>query len=147
MRKIFFYSLLITGLLISGNSFGQCKARDIMKGCKNDLKPFKYDAFVSNDINYTETAQLIEVEFGAMSGNEYRLVFCTSQLPIPVKITIYDKPKTNKKRKILYFDENSKDGFLCAFTPPKTGNYYIEYSVPAAKDKTKGCVVMIIGIK
>lgn len=125
----------------------QCKARQIMKICKDDLKPYKYDAFASTEIAYKAEAQTVEVEFTAVSGSQYKLVFCTSELPIPVKITIYDKPKNNKKRKILYFDENSKDGFLCAFAPPKTGNYYIEYSVPASKDAQKGCVVMIIGIK
>lgn len=142
-----FLLLLFFSAAVTGIGHAQCKARQIMKTCKEDLKPFKYDAFASTEITYKQEAQNLEVEFTAVSGNEYKLVFCTSELPIPVKITIYDKPKYNKKRKILYYDENSKDGFLCAFTPPKTGNYYIEYTVPSSKGNEKGCVVMIVGIK
>ena len=145
MKKIFF--LLLCSFFVASLSYGQCKARAIVKFCKADLKPFKYDAYAMNEIEYKSEKQIVPVEFTALQGNEYKLVFCTSELPLAVGITIYDKPKYNKKRKILYFDENSKDGFLCAFKPEKTGTFYIEYSVPASKDPKKGCVVMLIGLK
>jgi hypothetical protein len=153
MKKILTLTLFFSGIIfpaIISPVRAQCKAKAIVKKCKGDLSPFMYDAFVLTEIYYKPEKQIVEVEFTAMSGEDYKLVFCTSELHKPIGISIYDKPKTNKKRKVLYFDENSKDGYLCTFKPEKTGTYYIEYAVPSdvtiGKPKS-GCVVMLIGLK
>jgi hypothetical protein len=140
---------LLCSIIFISFAEAQCKAKSIVKVCKKDLAPFNYDSYAVNEINFTADKQIMEVEFATFAGNEYRLVFCTSECPHPLGITIYDKPKTNKKRKPLYFDESSKDGFLCNFTPEKSGTYYIEYSIPGIKvgEQNSGCVVMLIGIK
>jgi hypothetical protein len=147
------YSALLLTLLALAMALGQvnaqCKSKDIVKKWKGDLSPFEYDSFVIDDFQYKSEKQLLDMEFTALSGLEYKLVFCTSNLPQPVGITIYDKPKTDKKRKPIYFDESSKDGFLCSFRAERTGTFYIEYEVPVGDQKnlaTKNCVLMLIGI-
>ena len=113
------------------------------------MSPFEYDSFVTNEFQYQSKKQIIDMEFTALSGLEYKLIFCTSNIPQPLGITIYDKPKSNPKRKIIHYDESSKDGYLCNFKAYKTGTFYIEYEVPVADAKNlnaKGCVLMLIGI-
>jgi hypothetical protein len=45
--------------------------------------------------------------------------------------------------------DNSKgiDSDFWSFEPPKTGNYYIEYTIPKSMNgkEKKGCVVMLVG--
>ena len=131
------------------NAHSQCKAKELAKKWKADMPPYEYDSFVTDDFQYKNEKQVIDMEFTALAGLDYKLIFCTSMLPQPVGITIYNKPKTDPKRKIIYFDESGKDGFLCNFRCDKTGTYYIEYEVPVADQKNmnaKGCVLMLIGI-
>ena len=150
--KLFFKIIFIVFLSVCGlNANAQCKAKTLVKQFKSELKPFEYDSYAINDITFKKEKQIVEVIFTAYAGLDYRMVFCTSSLATPIGITIYDKPKTNKKRKPIYFTESGKDGYLCTFTPKTTGSYYIEYEVPASSttvaEGSKGCILMLIGIK
>ena len=144
--------LLTSALSVFGTGLqAQCKAKPLVKQFKADLAPFDYDSYTINEIVFKKEKQVVEVEFSAFAGLEYKLVFCTSFTSAVIGITIYDKPKTNKKRKPIYFTESGKDGYLCTFTPEKTGTFYIEYEIPLANEKiaegSKGCVLMLIGIR
>jgi hypothetical protein len=147
MKKVF--SLLFLALIGAGTLQAQCKAKELMKRWKGDLSPYQYDSYLVDDFEYTNEKQVMDMEFTALAGLDYKLVFCTNSLPQPIGITIYDKPKTYPKRKPIYFDESSKDGYLCTFRADHTGTYYIEYEIPVANQlsmKAKGCVLMLIGI-
>jgi hypothetical protein len=147
MKKFLTLSLLLFAAFTAADA--QCKAKELVKKWKGDLSPFGYDSFIVDDFQYSKEKQVLDMEFTALSGLDYKLIFCTNNIPQPLGITIYDKPKTDKKRKIIYFDESSKDGFLCSFRAEKTGTYYIEYEVPIGNQmtmNTKGCVLMLIGI-
>jgi hypothetical protein len=147
MKKILTALLLLVSAL--GTLNAQCKAKELVKKWKGDLSPYGYDSFIVDDFQYKNEKQVLDMEFTCMGGLDYKLIFCTNNLPQPLGITIYDKPRTDKKRKIVYFDESSKDGFLCSFRADKTGTYYIEYEVPVANQMSlnaKGCVLMLIGI-
>jgi hypothetical protein len=147
MKKLIpLFLFLLTG---AAAVTAQCKAKELVKKWKGDLSPYQYDSFIVDDFQYKNEKQTLDMEFTALSGLDYKLIFCTNNIPQPLGITIYDKPKTDRKRKIVYFDESSKDGFLCSFRADKTGTYYIEYEVPVANQmtlNTKGCVLMMIGI-
>ncbi len=129
----------------------QCRPKPIIKQCKSSIAPYKYDSYAVTEISYGEKSQKFNVEFSAFMGYNYKIVFCTQNLPESIGIKIWDKPKQNKKRKLVYFDDSNKDSYLCQFEPDQTGTYYIDYEVPAATKATgkdpKGCVVMLIGIK
>jgi hypothetical protein len=147
-RIINFVLFVIIGLQFAS---AQCKAKELVKNWKKELLPYYYDSYIIDEFQYKYEKQTIEIEFTCLEGLDYKLVFCTSKLPVPVSITIYDKPKTVAKRKIIYFDDSGKEGFLCSFTPPKTGSYFIEYDIPSGANssqllKTSGCVMLLIGI-
>ena len=146
-----YIKLLLSVFLLTAFSLaqGQCKAKDLVKKWKGDMSPFEYDSFVTDEFTYKTQKQTIEMEFTALAGLDYKLIFCTSNIPQPLGITIFDKPKTVKKRNIIHYDESSKDGYLCNFRAEKTGTYYIEYEVPVGEMRNmnvKGCVLMLIGI-
>jgi hypothetical protein len=134
-------------LSFSMGSKGACKAKQIAKSCKKNILPFKYDSYAVNDITFSDKPQNIEVEFSAFSGQKYKLVFCTSGFTEEVQLNIYDKPAKNKKRNKVYDNDKGIDNLFWSFEPPKSGTYYITYSVPPAKDgkPSSGCIVMMVG--
>ena len=136
-------------LMGSINIFSQCKVRPIVKKSKKTMAPYYYDSYAISEIEFGAKAKKVSVDFAAFKGEQYKLIFCKTDLPQPINITIYDKPKSNKNRKILYFDESGKDDYLCNFEAIKTGTYYIEYEIPPSMDpkqEKKGCIVMLIGV-
>jgi hypothetical protein len=155
MKKILFSFpkelLLGAGLwlLASGLFAQQCKVKPIVKTCMSSLDPYQYDAYVVKDIIYAAKTKKESIEFAVYSGEDYKLVFCKTELPQDVGITIYDGNPSSKKSKIVYMDESGKkDKFVCNFHPTSTGSFFIQYEIPAstAPDQ-KGCFVVLIGIK
>jgi hypothetical protein len=146
-NKIQLLSVLFLITVFSDLSFSQCKVKTIVNGCKPNLKPFNYDSYAITDIEFTDKAQKIEVQFTAFANQKYKLVFCSSGFEEMVKVNIYDKSNRVKNRNKVYDNENGIDNLFWSFQPPKTGDYFIEYEVPAALDaKTKaGCIILIIG--
>ena len=136
-------------LIASGLFAQQCKVKPIVKTCMSSLTPYQYDAYAVKEIQYAAKTKKESIEFSVYSGEDYKLVFCKTELPQEVGITIYDGNPTNKKSQIVYMDESGKkDKFVCNFHPTKTGNYFIEYDIPAATSPDqKGCFVVLIGIK
>lgn len=148
MRK---FLLLIILFCISYNNvvIGQCDSKKIAKACKPNMKPFKYDAYAENILKFDSKAKKVEVQFTAYEGQDYKLVFCSSGFEEEVKLNIYDKSKAVKSRSKVYDNDQGIDNNFWAFTPTKTGTYYIEYDVPPSKSGTphEGCVVLLIGFK
>lgn len=157
MNKIYFLSskpgiisILFIGMLIfSTQSMAQCNAKAIMKACKGNVqKPYKYDSYVISELKFDKKPKIVEVVFTAFEGQKYKLIFCTNNFEEPVKLNIYNKSKAIKQgRKKLYDNEQGIDNNFWTFEPPKSGNYYIDYEVPASSDgKPKtGCVILLIG--
>jgi hypothetical protein len=155
MKKIFLTSpkRLFFGvglcLLTSGLFAQQCKVKPIVKANMTSLSPYQYDAYAVKEIQYAAKTKKESIEFSVYSGEDYKLVFCKTELPQDVGITIFDGNPTNKKSTIVYMDESGKkDQFVCNFHPTKTGNYFIQYEIPASTaPNQKGCFVVLIGIK
>lgn len=148
MKKINLLTILVL-FLATFNITAQCKARQIVKECKPSIAPYQYDSYALNEINFDASkGHVIEVEFTAFAGQQYKLVFCTSGFSEEVKLNIYDKNQRTKKRNKIYANENGIDKHW-SFEPTKAGTYYIDYEIPKSLDgKTKvGCMVMLIGYK
>ena len=148
MTKNFIFTVLAGTTLIFNLSAQQCKVKPIVKNCMSSLDPYQYDAYAVQEIVFGPKTKKESIEFAVYSGEEYKLVFGKTVLPLEVGITIYDgNPKT--KGKIVFIDESGKkDNYVCNFQPTKTGTYYIEYEIPAATaPNQKGCLVVLIGIK
>ena len=60
------------------------------------LAPYQYDAYAVQEITYGAKAKKESLEFAVFSGEDYKLVFCKTELPQEVGITIYDD---NPKKK------------------------------------------------
>ena len=147
MKRIFFLMAVLFALPFSLDA--QCKAKQIAKDCKVNLKPFKYDGYATSELVFDDKKKTVEVEFTAFAGQDYKLIFCTSGFDEEVQVNIYDKRKTVKNRTKVYDSSEGIDNLFWSFAPKKSGTYYIEYEVPPSKDNTvkKGCVVLLIGFK
>jgi len=146
-KVIFFTAGLFLGA--PGLFAQQCKVKPIVKTCMPSLEPYQYDAYVVKEVAYAAKTKKEFIEFSVYSGEDYKLVFCKTELPQEVGITIYDGNPNSKTRKIVYMDESGKkDQYVCNFHPTKTGSYFIEYEIPASTaPNQKGCFVVLIGIK
>ncbi len=125
----------------------QCKDRKIEKACKPMMKPFSVDGYGSNALPFDSLAKTVHVDFTAFPGEKYKLVFCASGFQEEVKIEIYDKSDRIKTRTKVFEKVVGGTEQNAMFEPKKSGNYYIEYKVPAV-DKAAAkneCIVLLIG--
>ena len=142
--------IMIGAFICTGHSsFAQCKAKQIMKGCKPNIQPpYKYDSYVISDFVFGDKEKKVEVMFTAFQGMKYKLVFCTSGFEEPLQLNIYDKSnKVKKGRNKLYANEQGIDNNFWTFEPSKSGNYFIEYTVPVSLKpgvERQGCAIMLI---
>jgi len=149
--KLLSISIIIVGLLVAGGNdfFGQCKAKQIMKGCKPNVpKPYKYDSYVVTELKFDNKEKQEEIMFTAFQGNKYKLIFCSSGFDEPVKVNVYNKSNHVKKGRTKYYDNSQGiDNNFWSFEPKKAGNYYIDYEIPKSNDGTikSGCIVLLIG--
>ncbi len=143
--SILFFSMLIFS---THQTTAQCSAKAIMKACKpNVVAPYKYDSYVISELKFDKKPKLVEVTFTAFEGQKYKLVFCSSGFEEEVKLDIYNKSKATKNgRKKLYDNSQGIDNNFWTFEPPKSGNYFIDYTIPPSKDGTvkTGCVVLLV---
>lgn len=146
LTKIVF--ALVALVCINFNTFSQCKAKQISKDCRANIKkPYKYDSYAVNEFTFDTKAKEIEVQFTAFQGQKYKIVFCSSGFDEKVSMDVFDKSKRIKNnRHKLYDSSQGIDSDFWTFEPPKSGNYFIVYNIPPSidgKPKT-GCVVMLI---
>ena len=152
MKNFFKIILIVLLLPLTGaglnNIYAQCQSKTIIKESKKKLNPYKYSGAAIKEIIIDEKTKIMEVEFTAYSDQEYKLVFCPSDnLTEDIRINIFDKRKNIKMRNIVY-TTSSKNATPVTFEPQKSGNYFIEYNVPAiaqAGSKKEGCMVLMIG--
>lgn len=144
---LFVFAALLFMVQLQANAQHEIKA--IVKKNMAALKPYEYDAYAMKVFNYGPKEQSVVIEFSVFSEEEYKLVFCKTSLPQEIEINIYDKNPKSKDRKLIYFDDSGKkDQYTCEFKPTITGQYYIEYKVPAATAPgQKGTMIVLIGIK
>ncbi|MBI2269853.1 MAG: hypothetical protein HYU69_05780 [Bacteroidetes bacterium] len=130
-------------------TFAQCPARHIVKKNRASIAPYQYDSYALKEITFDPlNPQVVEIEFTAFAGQQYKLVFSTSDFEEDIKLNIYDKNMRSKKRTRVY---DSKNGIekRWTFEPTKAGTYYIDYEIPpsASGKKKNACTVMLIGFK
>jgi len=95
--------LIIFIIAFSSIANAQCKSGKIMvKASKAEMKPYNMDAYVDNELIYGKQPKTIETPFTAYSGESYKLIFASDNVPQGISIGIYDKNKRAKTRKELY---------------------------------------------
>jgi len=138
-------------MFITASAFAQapCKAKQIASGCKANIKkPFRYDSYAVNEFTFDAKQHEVEVQFTAFQGQKYKVVFCSSGFDEAITMNIFDKSNKIKNNRHKLFDNSAGiDSDFWSFEPAKSGNYFIEYEIPKAKDGKvhKGCIVMLVG--
>jgi hypothetical protein len=153
MKKVF-YIVLASAVFALGfttiQTADNCDKKALTASCKKKLEPYKYDSQKYTKINYTKKAQQLEVEVPVFIGEKYRLVFNTSALPKPIRVSVYTKDKESKKREPIYTNKDVKPGENeLVFDAPRARKMYVDYDVPADSSgaKNSGCVVFMVGYK
>ena len=153
MKKVIYIGLV--GLIFA---FGfttiqtadNCDKKALSASCKKKLEPYKYDSQKFTRINFAAKPQQLEVEIPVFVGEKYRLVFNTSGMPKPIKISVYTKDKDSGKRDAIYDNKNSKaEETEFVFDAPRVRKMFVDYDVPldSANTKASGCVVFMVGYK
>ena len=78
---------------------------------------------------------------------KYRLAFNLDALKKGVEITIYNKDKDSKNRKLLYSNKDKfEKEFTCDFA--RMRHIFIDYNIPAGTNGEEiGCAVFVLGYK
>ena len=120
MKKYIYTFLLVTlvvnvAILQKGKSNAEVdpyqafkqELAEYKKASRIALKPYRYDGIKTTYFSYKSFDYVKEVEVGTIQKAEYRLSFNANGIHYDkIKIRIYDKPKENKGRVLLW----EKDG-------------------------------------
>ena len=152
MNKIGIYIALVLVLVISAaaKKKSDCDVRILKSELLKELRPdFKYDSSTINKFSLNSEEQVKEVKIILFSGEKYKMLFNTAALPSNFKIEIYDKPRTDKKRKLLFSAKDSEEleDHIYSFEPKKPQTMYINYILPASEETVYGCSVLLMGYK
>lgn len=149
--------LAVIAFLFSFQSMAQsssyCPKSDAVIKCRKALVPYKYTNMVVNRIVFKRSNYIKEISIPMYYDARYRLVFNTELLPKDIKIKIYDKPLTERKRKELGSFESSEKQFNFEPDLEEHGGLYelyVNFLIPAyiADDGSsflKGCVILMTG--
>lgn len=97
------FALLFSVFAFEGDT--PCDAKALKDKAKKQLEPFTYDMSKLTHITYKAKAWLKEIEVPLFIGEKYRLVFNTELLPKPIVISVYNRDKDSKKRKLLFYHQ------------------------------------------
>lgn len=153
-NKLFAHILLPAALLLSLNfsSTAQttnsnfCNIRALADSCKNLLKPFHYSGQNAIHVALKSEPQTKEIIFPAFSGEKYRIIINTIDMPKGTEVDVYDQDAHHRKRQSLY---STKSGGISNFdTDSKSGKLFITYTIPAATATVfSGCSAIVIGFE
>lgn len=149
--KSFLYLIIITTLL-SFQSANNCDPKKLKDEVKNELGEYNYDISKLTRFTYKNKPHVKEAEIELYYGEKYRLIFNTSEVPVPIVISLYNKDKDHKNRKLLYTSKNeSPDKKVFVFEYTHARRIFIDYEIPADTTKSgnilSGCVMFVMGYK
>jgi hypothetical protein len=156
MNKILFNNLLkltsVFALLFSVFAFqgdAPCDGKALKEKAKKQLEPYTYDMSKLTHITYKPQPWLKEIELPLFIGEKYRLVFNTELLPKQIVISIYNRNKDSKKRKLLFTTKDAAaDKKEFAFDLTMASKAFIDYEIPSGDSTAPGgCLVFMMGYK
>ncbi len=133
------------------NFVNACENRDELRDAtKEQLQPYKYCNSKTTILTFRKYPQRHQVVVPIFYEEEHLLVFNTEGLEQDVIIKVYDKPVTNKKRKLIFEGTRGEKITLLELPKDFKGNkLFIDYIIPAYDGEegttSKGCVVFMMG--
>ena len=156
MNKILFNNLvksasvfLLFFLVCAFQSDTPCDVKTLKEKAKKQLEPYTYDMSKLTHITYKAKPWLKEIEVTLFIGEKYRLVFNTEALPKQIVISIYNRDKESKKRKLLFTTKDAgADKKEFSFDVSMARKAFVDYEIPAGDSTTSGgCLVFMLGYK
>lgn len=130
----------------------KCDRDEAKDKCRKAITPFRYANMSTTTITFRRFNQVKEVSVPLYYDSKYRFVFNTEGLPQDIKIEIYDRHSTDRKREKIAEFSSSEGTFT--FEPEENAyeTIYINYLIPASTSEDlrtvyKGCVVMMGGFE
>lgn len=142
--------IFTTGILLSlsfkSQDYKQCDVEDALKACKRKLIPFSFQDRKTITFKYGVEKQMNEYEVQLFKGERYRIVMNNTYSP-EVEFEVYDNPKSNSSRILLYDSRKDKEeGYLLMFHPETIPYIYIDVIIPSSKNQNQqGCATIMIG--
>ncbi len=124
-----------------------CDSKNLRERAKKTLDPFKYDSAKLTKITYKTKESVKEVEVPLFIGEKYRFVFNTEGISKPVIISVYNKDKDARTRKLLFSTEGTPAAEKQqVWEHTHSMKVFVDYSIPAADSTaTPGCVFFMLG--
>ncbi|MCA6364484.1 MAG: hypothetical protein IM638_15710 [Bacteroidetes bacterium] len=146
--------LLLLVIAFAGAAFQTaetCNSAVLKQKAKEALNPFKYDSGKVTRVLYKPKTQVKEIEVPVFIGEKYRMVFNTEALSKSVVISVYNKDKETKNRKVLFTTKNAQPGKKIHVYEPEQAKFkfYVDYEIPATKDSvnTPECLIFMLGYR
>jgi hypothetical protein len=145
MRNL--YTTLATALLLVFGSFAataQCSDKDIKKATKDALGTYIFESAAFKPLtSFSNSKGMVEAAFSVYSQESYRVAnLCRNFSELP-EFNVYDSEKN-----LLFSSAKEKGKITYDFVAQKSGDYTIQFKIPAADTKNGGaCVAFAIGYK
>lgn len=151
IKFIFYFLLILT--LFSFQSSNLCDPKKLKDDCKPYMESYNYDLSKLQRFTYKNKPQLKEYELDLYYKEKYRFIFNVTDVPIPIVISIYNKDKDHKNRKLLFTTSGEPaDKKFFTFEYTHSRRVYIDYEIPADTTNKSGmlqtgCVMFVLGYK
>jgi len=141
------FALLFSVFAFQGDT--PCDGKALKDKAKKQLEPYTYDMSKLTHITYKPKPWLKEIEVPLFIGEKYRLVFNTELLPKQIVISIYNRDKDSKKRKLLFTTKDAPaDKKEFAFDLTMARKAFIDYEMPVGDSTADGgCLIFMMGYK
>ena len=144
-------AFLVTLMLVfSFQASAPCDGRALKENAKKQFgEGYTYDMSKVTQIVYKAKPSLKEIEVPLFIGEKYKMVFNTEALPKSIVISVYNRDKDSKKRKLLFTTKGAPaDQKHFIFDLSLARKAFIDYEMPEG-DSTVigGCLVFMMGYK
>lgn len=128
-----------------------CDQKALKDAARAKLDPYKYDSGKVTQLRYKNKAQVKEIEVPVFIGEKYRMVFNAEAVSKDVVISVYNKDKDTKNRKVLWTSKNDPPGTKMHVFEPENAKFkfFVDYDLPAVTDSVSSqeCMVFMLGYK
>ena len=143
-------ALVLLLIVFAFQASAPCDGKTLKENAKKQVgEGYTYDMSKLTQIQYKAKPWLKELEVPLFIGEKYKLVFNTEAMPKVIVISIYNRDKESKKRKLLFTTKDSPaDQKHFVFDLSMARKAFIDYEIPAGDSTASGgCLVFMMGYK
>jgi hypothetical protein len=143
MKKVLFFLSAVI-LSVSQTASAQCSDKTIKKLCKEGLGTYIFESAAFKPLSaFGAKKNAVEAAFSVYSQESYRVLNLCQGFSDNVEFAIYDT-----EHNLLFSNKSDKSVKFYDFVAQKSGDFTIEFKIPAADMKNGNtCVAFAIGYK